>query len=180
MHRKGDELLVHEGTLSFETIGHLLAELKVRAKERELPQGVYKRLLIVTIESLENIYKYREHFEDQHHLMTYFPPRFTIRKDKEFYLVKARNLLNNADTETLRSRIERIRSMNPQALQESYNLIINNGKYTKKGGAGLGFVEMARAAAKPLDYTISKVDNSFSFFTLKISVSLTNGNGKLT
>lgn len=180
MRRKGHELLVHEGTLSFETIGHLLAELKARAKEHKLPQGVYKRLLIVTIESLENIYKYREHFEDQHHLMAYYPPRFTIIKENKYFLIKARNLLNNADAETLSSRIEKIRSMDPQALQESYNLIINNGKYTKKGGAGLGFVEMARAAAKPLDFTIRKVDGSFSCFTLKISVSVTNGNGKLS
>ncbi len=178
MRKKGDELLVHEGILSFETIGHLLAELKARAKEREVPQGVYKRLLIVTIESLENIYKYREHFEDQHHLMIYYPPFFTIKKGKDYYQVKARNLLNNADAETLSNQIEKIRSMDSSTLQEYYNKIINNGKYTKKGGAGLGFVEMARAAAKPLDFTISKLDDSFSSFTLKVSVSLTNGNGK--
>jgi hypothetical protein len=37
-------------------------------------------------------------------------------------------------------------------------------------GAGVGLIEMARKASRPLEYSVEKIDDKFSFFELRVIV----------
>ena len=42
-------------------------------------------------------------------------------------------------------------------------------------GAGLGFMEIARRASKPIEFDFADVDGDYAFFTLKASDMRTGG-----
>ena len=54
-------IIKHEGVVQFETIGNLINLLKEKMKNIEVKIVIYKKILSVLIETLENIYKYSEY-----------------------------------------------------------------------------------------------------------------------
>ena len=61
---KSIPVLHFKGRLTFEKIGILLNDLKNKKGSFEINPVLYKKLLTLMIELLENILKYSEHFED--------------------------------------------------------------------------------------------------------------------
>ena len=49
--------------------------------------------------------------------------------------------------------------------------MIKSAKLSDKGGAGLGFVDMARKSGNQLDYCFVEMDNDNYFFCLKIKIT---------
>ena len=39
-----------------------------------------------------------------------------------------------------------------------------------KRGAGLGFIEMAKKSSEPIEYVFQNIDNTHSFFTIRITI----------
>ena len=52
-----------------------------------------------------------------------------------------------------------------------YKDIIKNSDISDKGGAGLGFVDMARKSGRKLEFDFEKLDDNFSFFSLRTTIS---------
>jgi hypothetical protein len=52
-----------------------------------------------------------------------------------------------------------------------YKEIIKNTQISEKGGAGLGFVDMARKSGEKLEFTFSDMDAEYDFFCLKVNIS---------
>jgi len=42
---------------------------------------------------------------------------------------------------------------------------------SKKGGGGLGLIDIARRSGQKLQYKIREIDNDYSFFTLTVKIS---------
>jgi hypothetical protein len=56
-------------------------------------------------------------------------------------------------------------------LKSLYKEIIKGGSgLTNKGGAGLGFVDMARKSGQKLEYEFEELGEGLSFFSLKTTV----------
>ena len=49
---------------------------------------------------------------------------------------------------------------------------MNNGKFTAKGGAGLGFIEMAKTTGNKLEYTFDKLTKDYSLYTFRVSMNI--------
>ena len=56
-------------------------------------------------------------------------------------------------------------------LKQLYKEIIKGTEISDKGGAGLGFVDMARKSGNGLEYSFEKLDSEYSFFSLKSTIS---------
>ncbi len=50
--------------------------------------------------------------------------------------------------------MEQINNLDKDGLKDLYKEIIKNTTISEKGGAGLGFVDMARKSGQPLEYSI--------------------------
>ena len=61
--------------------------------------------------------------------------------------------------------------MSKEELKEFYKKTLNNGQMSKKGGGGLGMIDIARKTGEKLDYNFLEIDNKVSFFTLNIKIS---------
>jgi len=55
-------------------------------------------------------------------------------------------------------------------LKELYKEIIKNTTISEKGGAGLGFVDMARKSGGKLEFEFPEMNTEYCFFCLKVNV----------
>ena len=94
----------------------------------------------------------------------------TIGKEGTDYVVCAGNLVERSDVERLRARLSRIRDMSKEELKALYKEQLRAEPEQGSKGAGLGFMEIARRASKPLEFDFTDVDANHSFFALKATI----------
>ena len=131
--------------------------------------GIYKRILSVMIEALENVYKNSETYYDNSFIRKNYLPSFKLFKDKNKYRIFVSNPIMNENIPGLKNRLDLINSKTIEELKILYRQTITNGMFTEKGGAGLGLIEMSKISGAPLNYTFEPVvDEKFSIFSLDI------------
>jgi hypothetical protein len=167
--KQNNVVLSYEGVLDFETIGQLIGKLQKKMKQFNTKVFLYKKVLSVMIESLENIYKYYSDI-DTNDLPKGYIPTFKLIKSDDRFIVNVSNVVRNLDVAKLAGKIDGINSLDKRGLKKLYKDTITNGQFTEKGGAGLGFIEMAKISGDKLEYTIEKINNDFSSYSLSVHV----------
>jgi hypothetical protein len=165
-------ILSYEGPLSFNIIDHLLSEFKMAAQEHDLPFRTYKKMISIMIEALENITKYSDQFKVNQDKSSDFCPSFYINRNTNVIELITRNPVKNKHVDSLRSRIDDVNKRDRDQLQHLYNTTITNGKFSSKGGAGLGFIEMAKTTGKKLEYSFQNLNNDYSLYTFRAVMDL--------
>lgn len=94
----------------------------------------------------------------------------TIGREGDDYVIHAGNLVARSEVERLRERLSQIRGMNKEELRALYKEQLRSGPEEGSKGAGLGFMEIARRASKPIEFDFADVDDEHAFFALKASV----------
>jgi hypothetical protein len=90
--------------------------------------------------------------------------------DNEYYKVSTGNFIRNEKVGALKERLEKIKSMDKEELKELYKFILNNQEFSKKGGGGLGLIDMAKRTNGRLEYKFVEYNKDYSFFNLDIFV----------
>ena len=166
---KLEPILEYKGELTFNTIGRLLTLLKHRMVEKGIKLGVYKRILSVMIEALENIYKYSSHYSGKKNIIKNFAPTFSLHRLDHKYIIKTSNPIKNIHIPTLKAKIDLINSKTHDDLRLYYRQTIMDGKFTDKGGAGLGLIEMAKITNSTIDYSFVSIDEEYSVYNLSLT-----------
>ena len=94
----------------------------------------------------------------------------TIGQDEGSYVVHGGNLVERADVERIEERLSAIRAMDKAQLKAAYKEQLKVGPDEYSKGAGIGFIEIARRASKPIEFDFMEVDDEHAFFALKASV----------
>jgi hypothetical protein len=94
----------------------------------------------------------------------------TIGREGDDYVIHAGNLVARSEVERLRERLSQIRGMNKEELRALYKEQLRSGPEEGSKGAGLGFMDIARRASKPIEFDFVDVDDEHAFFALKASV----------
>ncbi len=132
-------------------------------------------MFAVFVEQMQNIIRYSAEMAAQS-APTDNPLReirygiLTIGQDDGGYVVHAGNLVARSDVERLRARLSKIRDMNKEELRALHKEQLRASPEEGSKGAGLGLMEIARRASKPIEFDFTDVDEDYVFFTLKASV----------
>ena len=94
----------------------------------------------------------------------------TIGQENGDYVVHAGNLVLHADVERLRARLSALSTMDRDQLKAAYKEQLKAEPDEHSKGAGIGFIEIARRASKPIEFDFMKVDEEYAFFALKACV----------
>ena len=160
----------YKGPIVYETIGNMISSLKKKMSEYEIKLVVYKKILLILIESMENIYKYSELFEKNSRLAGEYPPQFLLERAKGKFYITTSNALLNKDIPFLEERISYLNNLDGEGLKELYKTTITNGQFTSKGGAGLGFIEMVKTTGNRIDFSFEDINSELSYFNLKLII----------
>jgi hypothetical protein len=165
-------ILSYHGPLSFSTIDWLLSEFKLVAQDHDIPFKTYKKMISVMIEALENISKHSDQYHCNGERSPGFCPSLIISRNESEIEMETRNAVKKGDVSILRKRIDHVNSHSIDALKQLYKSTITDGKFSSKGGAGLGFIEIAKTTGSKLEYTFENLTQEYWLYTFRVAMNL--------
>ena len=168
--KKSNISLAYEGEITHQITKAFTALTENNMQRDQDSTSVQKKVFHVMVECLQNISKHAEKDLD------YFSSKdgrgiFLVSKDEKEYNITTGNVIRNEKIEPLRNLLEKINSMTKEELNQLYKQQIREGRLSPKGGAGLGFIDIARKTGQKLIYSFLRIDEENSFFVLTSTVS---------
>jgi len=138
-----------------------LAEESLRMSEQKLK--IKKRVYFVMVEGLQNITRHQDLTTDD---IPVKPGFFVLQRKKYSYYITTGNLIHRNNIELLQQQIETVQKLNREELNKYYKQHLEGGRFSNKGGAGLGLIEMARKSKGKLSYNFRKINDDYYYFYL--------------
>lgn len=160
---KEDLNYIYRGEFTQNLQQHILSLAEKNIDREKISGKIKKRVFHIMVESIQNISRHGDNKENDDQENS---AMFSIQKEKNWYYITTSNIIENSKVDSLRSKLDRINSMDQADLDKFYREVLGNGQLSKKGGAGLGLIEMVRKSGNKLSYDIEKIDDEHSFFYL--------------
>ena len=166
---KDNIMLSFKGNVTSELLTSVLQIMESKMDRLNEPNRVRKKVYNILVEALQNLYHHMDrkssNSEDGHNTVI-----FMIGKSADTYSIFTGNFIKNESIEALKSRLEKINSLEKEELKEFYKEVLNNGMMSEKGGGGLGMIDIARKSGQKLSFDFQKVDQNYSFYSLNINI----------
>jgi hypothetical protein len=161
-------LITFSGKFTQAIIEELGEAVKKYLELEEKPQSDIYNLFSVFIEQTQNIKNYCNDKKGKESYQQIANSGIvTIGKTEKGNYVCSGNLVENTDSHKLTEIIDGIKQLDKKGLKQLYKEILKKDVPPESLGAGIGLVDMARKSSLPLEYSLTKVDDHFVFFSLK-------------
>lgn len=157
-------ILVYEGEFTQEITKSVLSMAERNMDSIGEESSIKRKVFNVMVECLQNIVKHNEENVNRAAI-------FMIGKQNDEYVITSGNTVKNDSIEILQEKLDKINGLDKEGLKSLYKEIIKTNDISEKGGAGLGFVDMARKSGNKLEYDFQKMDEEKSFFALKTTIT---------
>ena len=161
-------ILVYQGDFTQETTKSILAMAERNIDSSGEESSIKRKVFNVMVESLQNIVKHSDELidgETRSHAAI-----FLIGREQTRYTIMSGNPIRKSNIPKLKESLEKINALDKDGLKELYKDIIKNTTISEKGGAGLGFVDMARKSGSKLEFEFPEMSADYCFFTLKVNL----------
>lgn len=161
-------ILVYQGDFTQETTKSILAMAERNIDSSGEESNIKRKVFNVMVESLQNIVKHSDELVDgqtRSHAAI-----FLIGREANKYTIMSGNPIRKANIPKLQASLDKINGLDKEGLKELYKEIIKNTTISEKGGAGLGFVDMARKSGGKLEFEFPDMSADYCFFSLKVNV----------
>ena len=165
-------ILVYQGDFTQETTKSILAMAERNLDSSGEDSSIKRKVFNVMVEALQNIVKHSDELVEGQ--VRSHAAIFLIGREKDKYSIMSGNPIRKANIEALTKKLNQINSLDKDGLKDLYKEIIKNTTISDKGGAGLGFVDMARKSGEKLEYSFPDLNEEYAFFCLKVSVTREN------
>jgi len=159
--RDNKVLLSYKGEVSFDMIKSLLDIIEARLEREEHNPKTKKKVFNVVVECLQNL---GFNIQDSEEAV------INLWVEDGCYQVATGNYILKKNIERLQRWLEEINTLSKGDLRKRYKEILDDDTFGPYGGAGLGFIDIARKSGQPLNYTFEKVDDTVSFFSFRIQI----------
>ncbi len=166
-----DSIYSYLGSLSQDDLDKILIEAEDSVEKSLRTKLASKKVYNILIESLQNIQKYLMQNVDEGDNFVFF---VGVSNCGNQCHITTGNYILKTDVVSVESRLQIINSLNKDEIRNLYQSVLSTGKQSKSGGAGLGFIDMARRSSGKLVYDFEPVNSEYSFFTLQLNVNLKN------
>ncbi len=161
-------ILVYQGDFTQETTKSILtmAERNLDASGEE--STIKRKVFNVMVEALQNIVKHSDELVDG--TIRSHAAIFLIGRETNRYSIMSGNPIRKSNIAGLQKKLDQINTLDKEGLKELYKEIIKNTTISDKGGAGLGFIDMARKSGSRLEFSFPEMTGEYCFFCLKVNV----------
>ncbi len=162
--------LVYEGEIN-QSLTKVLAALT----EKKLEDGnedflITRTVYHVMIECLQNICKHSDKSQaDAGNSMN--DGMFMICEEQSNYSVTTGNVVTSENAEKMRGILDSINALTKEEVKAAYMKQMREGQLSEKGGAGLGFLDIAKKTGNKFQYHVETINNERCFFVLKTVIS---------
>ena len=124
-----------------------------------------KRMAFLMSESFQNIIRH-----GNEELSSHTASLFGIRAVDPFFHIFSSNLVTNQDKSFLEEKLSVINKLDKEQLKAHYTKVLEEGTLSKKGGANLGLIEMAKKSQKPIQIEFKKLEDKIFAFNMQIDL----------
>lgn len=163
-------MLSFKGNLSPELVTALLGLVERKMEAIEPDGRMRKRVFNVMMECLQNLY----HHNAGTSIADTLDERqgvIMIAHGEKGYSVLTGNFMASEEVSDLKSHLDRVNGCEPEQLRDLYKETLNDGRFGKSGGGGLGLIDIARKSGRKLEYGFVPLDEANAFFSLNVNVT---------
>jgi hypothetical protein len=164
-------LIDYHGIVQYETIGELIHRLKQHVHSMGIHVGTYKRILLIMIETLENIMKHSKRPSDVDDNNQAYASALSVTKHDGHFIIASSNLLEKQKVLFLKEKLNYLNELDKQGLKDFYKETITNGEFTNTGGAGLGLIEIAKISGNKIKYEFEPINELYTRLALWITIN---------
>lgn len=167
-------LLEHDGLVDKEVLLETLSKIETILDESGADKLCKRKIVNIAIETLQNLQLHSFPLEQSSY--PDLKPLFRMGMENENVIITIGNLVANDERTVLEDKLVKINSLNNEEIKFLYGVIMKQTvvKFSTKGGAGLGLIDMKKKSGNPLEYLFQEIDDDVCYFSLKISVSCKN------
>ncbi|WP_430812718.1 MULTISPECIES: SiaB family protein kinase [unclassified Carboxylicivirga] len=159
--------LVYEGEVTQE-ITKTFTSLTERSLEKSQESNtVQRKVFNVMVECLQNISKHADSLDEEEDGRRGI---VMVSHGESSYNIITGNVIKNEKVPELKASLEHVNSLDKKGLSELYKKQMREGRISEKGGAGLGFIDIAKKTGGKLNFEFKKLNEEVSFFILTSTV----------
>jgi hypothetical protein len=166
-------LLFYEGEVNHEITKALTFTTEKHIGESGEMRSTQKKVFNAMIECLQNIDKHSTEFPIENSNISK-KGSILVSEDSNCFFILAGNAVNNSQKEILTNIITNLNHKEKEELRSLYKKQLENGMLSDKGGAGLGFIDMARKSGNNIDFSFYPINDKLLFFVYKILITKQN------
>jgi hypothetical protein len=167
---QGEVIVAYKGHIGADIITNTLNLVESKLETAEISNSVRKKLYNLLVESLQNLYHHVDAPLGDNEINSSFGV-FILSKMVDGFRISTGNFIHQDKVSMLKDKIDKINSLSPDELKDFYKFVLNNQKFSEKGGGGLGLIDMARKTGKNLEYRFFEYNKDYCFFNLNVNVS---------
>ena len=163
---KANEIkFVYEGKVTHQITKAFIALAEAQMEKDEEASKVQRTVFHVMVECLQNISRHADEYEYGESL---YPGKgiFMVSNTRDAYCITTGNAVLNEKVPELKEMLTEINELSIDELKGLYMKQMREGRLSKKGGAGLGFIDIRRKTGQQLDYHFLPISDKVSFFLL--------------
>lgn len=163
----------YSGPIAQSTIEGIGATLRLDLKIGETDMSSSQKIFSVFIEQMQNVLNYsQEKIVNDKALEKELKIGVLVigKEENDFYIYCGNKIYSN-DIERIQNKINEVDGLSQEKLKELYKKRRKSEPLEGSKGAGLGLIEMARKSGRPIKSAFEKIDDKFSFFSIKVLVS---------
>lgn len=164
-------MLSFKGEVSTDLANSILDVIHSRLDKYEGNLRLRKKVFNVLVETLQNLSRHLEKQEVVNDLVNPRTAIIYIWMDDKGYHVATGNYILNENVAGLKDWLGNINSLQKDELRDFYKDTLDNTVISERGGAGLGFIDIARKSGNELTYEFAPVNDQYSFFSFLTTIT---------
>ncbi|MFN4122346.1 MAG: SiaB family protein kinase [Flavobacteriales bacterium] len=165
-------ILSFKGEVTSELLNCILQMIESKLNKSEEEPKLKKKVYHVLVECLQNLYHHNDGIHNSENGFDKRASLFMIGKEgRSSYTIITGNYILKSNVPEFRNHLEKINTLDKDELKAFYLETLNNASYAEKGGGGLGMIDIARKSGHKLDFSFTKFDSEYDFFSMTVKIS---------
>jgi hypothetical protein len=165
-------VLIYEGEFNQAITKGVLSMSEQNFNGEAVALSVKKKMFNVMVESLQNICKHQ-------YIDNALPKKaiFIVAENESDIFIMSGNAVKSEQVSALREKLDLINGLDKEGLKALYKDLRVKSTISEVGGAGLGFVDMARKSENKLEYKIEPLGSDIDYFSLSCKIAKSTEGG---
>ncbi len=162
--------LVYEGEITHQITKAFTSLTETNMQLTEESNNTQKKVFHVMIECLQNIGKHADPMNPEDFNKD-GRGVFVLCKNETEYTITTGNIIQKHKVDEIGSSLDNINSLDKEGLKQLYKHQIKEGRLSNKGGAGLGFIDIAKKTGNKIHFHFAPINDDFSFMVLTSTIT---------
>lgn len=163
-------MLAYEGEVNQQLTKAFAAMAEQSMEKEEEANSVRRKVFHVMIECLQNITKHTDDIDTGESLI---PGNgiFLVGKSEDHYAITTGNTVARERSNEIKKMLDEINELDADGIKALYKQQLKDSRLSDKGGAGLGFIDIAKKTGQKIGYNFIDINDKTVFFLLKVKVN---------